>query len=684
MADYNVLERSTGRQSSSTVKEMAELATSQDERHARRPLAAAARSLLIIEDDLDDQELYRRLIAENRSDDFVVTTTDSVMDGLALYQTLSPDCVLLDYNLPDYNGLEFLERLGRIRDSECLPVIMLTGLGNESVAVEAMKLGAQDYIAKRVLTPHLLRMAVKNAIEKIALRQRVKQLDRAKSDFLSIASHELRTPLTIIREYISLVRDGVTGPVTNVQADGLDTALNNCDRLGTLLNDILDLQRLESGAQRVHRVSIDLVELLARCVHDFTPVCQRRGQQCELQQSDNLPHVLCDPDAITQVVVNLISNAHKFAPDGSRILIRAAADKLNPALVRISVTDNGVGIRKEDQAQVFEKFTQFEQQSGPGSRGTGLGLAIVKNIVELHDGTIQLDSTPGVQTTFSFTLPAYSEYRHIASQVGDARRAAHSLNRELCVTLVKVLPDPLRRTGAPVQDRNVILASLEKEILRALRRTSDTIVILPSERTISITTEVEEIAAVDAVRQRISMAVSGGLTDRHTVQIASGVVQVNADIEEYLFVLRQELRTLDATHKMPTVLIIKHNKKVSEEIEATFGRAHFSLLVASAEDGYEGCLQFGNLEPDLVVIDAGSCDGNVEQVLSRLKTASSGRSVKTVLTSVGIEQQQKLAELGATAILVGQTEIPRIVEWVTRLLELKVAADEPGQVDANQ
>jgi signal transduction histidine kinase len=638
------------------------------------------RSLLIVEDSIEDQQTYQRLMTQHRKDDFVITMTDSGAGGLELFQTSNPDCVLLDYILPDFDGLEFLDRLGKISGTDCLPVIMLTGLGNEAVAVEAMKRGAQDYLVKSTLTPHLLRLAVQNAIEKVALRHRIRELAQAKTDFLSTASHELRTPLTIIREFVALVRDGITGPVTNDQAEGLDTALKNCDRLGTLINSILDLQRLESGAQRLNRGRVDITQILSRCVHDFLPVCRKKSQDCKFADTGTILNVLADPDAITQAVVNLIGNAHKFTPEGGRIQVSAMRSDENPDFLKIDVADTGEGISPDDVDRIFEKFSQVESGHGTGTRGTGLGLAIVRTIVTRHDGDITLVSTPGKGSTFSFTLPIYSEAKHLVALSRDARWAAHAHNKELCITLVKLVtggPDPL---GASAGGTIALLARLDQAIRHTLRKKNDVSLILPSEAMLAITTEMDGASGMDPVRQRIANAIVGETGGAYTAQIATGMVTPYLRVEDTLAALRQHLVAVETDRTQPRVLIINGNPSLSHELDLALAQSNLGLIVVLAADGYEGCLRYGSLAPDLVILDVASVKGSAKQILHHLKAASSGHEIKVLLTSVSAGEHQLMSELGASAVLIGPIEIPRIIEWVARLLDLTLPTTRSNDI----
>lgn len=225
--------------------------------------------ILIIDDSTEDRLTYKRLLSGQEEISYEFIEADNGEDGIELFKAESPDCTLLDYNISGMTGFDVLSMLRETYPNLDLPIVMLTGEGNEKIAVKAMKMGAQDYLSKSNLSFEGLYLAIDKTVKKIALQRKAKELESIKSDFLSTASHELRTPLTIIKEFISLVRDEVTGPITVEQKECLTTAYQNCNRLGNLINDVLDLQRIEAGNPGLHRSQVKLTKLLDSCGRGF-------------------------------------------------------------------------------------------------------------------------------------------------------------------------------------------------------------------------------------------------------------------------------------------------------------------------------------------------------------------------------------------------------------------------------
>ena len=232
----------------------------------------------------------------------------------------------------------------------------------------------------------------------------MKSLDKAKDDFISTVSHELRSPLTSINGSLSLLLNNKAGELQQRQHQMVEIASRNTERLLGIVNDILDLTKLEAGKLEINQDQHHLVSLLENAVELNRPYCAQC--QCDLQltydpaNSDQQIH--CDESRIVQVLTNLISNAAKFSPDGDTIQVNLTVDH-QQAL--IEVTDHGPGILPEQQQHLFERFKQVGTPVNQKMPGTGLGLRISKQLVELHGGVLDFESIPGERTTFAVRLP---------------------------------------------------------------------------------------------------------------------------------------------------------------------------------------------------------------------------------------------------------------------------------------
>lgn len=230
-----------------------------------------------------------------------------------------------------------------------------------------------------------------------------RELDRMKTEFVSQVSHELRTPLTAIKGFTDLLLDGDAGDVNEEQQEYLDIVKSNVDRLVALINDLLDISRIESGRIKLQLAPIDLADIIRSVAATMRPLLEGKQQTLTtVCVAPDLPPAMGDHDRVVQVVTNLLSNAHKYTQAGGSISVSAerAGDML-----RVAVQDNGMGIPADDIPKLFTRFFRVDSSLTREIGGTGLGLSIVKSIVELQGGAVSVDSEPGQGSTFAFTLP---------------------------------------------------------------------------------------------------------------------------------------------------------------------------------------------------------------------------------------------------------------------------------------
>jgi len=230
---------------------------------------------------------------------------------------------------------------------------------------------------------------------------KLKQLDTMKDNFISTVSHELRTPLTSMLASVALIQQGVAGEISEQQAKLIQIVNRNAHRLKNLINDLLDLSRLESGRTQMSFEKIDLGEVIGDCVSEIESLAAEKNIQLQTEFEFKEP-IEVDPPKIQQVLTNLIGNALKFTPGGGGITVRTSPIKTG-ALVQ--VIDTGPGIALDQQKKIFSRFYQIEDALTRSTDGTGLGLAICKRIVTLHGGDIRVKSEEGKGSTFEFTLP---------------------------------------------------------------------------------------------------------------------------------------------------------------------------------------------------------------------------------------------------------------------------------------
>lgn len=236
--------------------------------------------------------------------------------------------------------------------------------------------------------------------------RRLRELDRAKDAFISNVSHELRTPLTSISGYLELISDGELGELNPGLAQAVDVIGRNTGRLRSLVEDLLTLSAYDTSEVRLDRTNLDLAALLSECHGALVPLLVRRELDVRVLPAPDLRRIEADRTQLERVVLNLMSNAVKFTPDGGRVLVRA--ENAGEDVV-VTVEDSGIGIPADEQERLFSRFFRSSLSMSAEIQGTGLGLALTKTLVEQHGGSVALTSTEGVGTTVTVRLPVTAD-----------------------------------------------------------------------------------------------------------------------------------------------------------------------------------------------------------------------------------------------------------------------------------
>ncbi|NND91930.1 MAG: hybrid sensor histidine kinase/response regulator [Granulosicoccus sp.] len=389
------------------------------ERTERCTLTGRLKSrVLLIDDDEAYTFLCKRHLRADESFEYTVSSASTVNQALTICRNELFDCIVIDYRLPDRTGTEVINLLREQLEDAMPPTIVLTADGGEEAAIEAVRSGASDFLAKRNVTRESLCRVVRNAVEKGMLRQsltcRVHELEAAndllvkRNDeiqrFYHTVSHEVKTPLTAIQEFVSIVFDGLAGPVQDEQKTILNYALESCSQICSHFDDLLELSRFETGKMTVDMTPSSIHAVFDHCIVASTPAAIAKGISLKSDNPARMPLVMMQSNRIMQVISNLINNAIKFTDAGGAVTLECNVIEEGCRL-RLCVRDTGCGIPAGDTSKVFERLFQVTQGSDQqDSGGMGLGLSIASEIVSLHGSTIELDSELGVGSAFSFTL----------------------------------------------------------------------------------------------------------------------------------------------------------------------------------------------------------------------------------------------------------------------------------------
>lgn len=358
-------------------------------------------TILIIDDHPAEHDLYMDYLSDDTSRSYRYLHAYSGAEGETLYSPQAVDCVLLDYHLPDKDGLEVLRTLSA--KHLVVPVVMLTGEGSESVAVIAMKNGAQDYLPKYAVTPTALQRCVDRAAERAMFLQKMEQykreLERSNQDlerFATVVAHDLKAPLRAITQHLELIRKDTGGQLAPRALKSMDFVIGGAGRMNELIEALLSFSQLGFGEKTLVQVDMNHVCKIVRA--NLSSFIEEKAAQVT---ADELPTLVADKIQMVQLLQNLIANAIKFCDDAPRVHVSA---QQTPEGWQFSVADNGIGLSPQQQEKVFTIFKRaHDPQEYPG---IGVGLAICDRVVKNHGGRIWVQSEKGSGATFFFTIAA--------------------------------------------------------------------------------------------------------------------------------------------------------------------------------------------------------------------------------------------------------------------------------------
>ncbi|MBA7668774.1 Sensor histidine kinase RcsC [subsurface metagenome] len=357
-------------------------------------------TILVIDDEEPIRDTCTQILTK---EGFLTLTAENGVIGLRKIEEIKPDMALVDLKMPGISGIELLEKIREI-DPEIVAIV-ITGYPTIESAVEAMKRGAYDFLPKP-FTPDELRIIVRRGLEKrklslesASLRQ---EKERMKEYFITLVSHELRSPLVTIQQYCNTILGGFVGDVKPEQKEILKRCQERIKELLKLVEDWLNVSRIERGVIVENLKPLELSPLLTKIVNLLNPSAKTSKVTLNANIPSELPLVMGDNETLGLVFTNLISNAIKFNSEGGKVEIGLRDDGKN---MTIEIADTGIGIPEESLQFVFDEFYRVRNKDTRNITGSGLGLSLAKKIVDAHSGTILAVSEPGKGSTFTVRLP---------------------------------------------------------------------------------------------------------------------------------------------------------------------------------------------------------------------------------------------------------------------------------------
>ncbi len=377
--------------------------------------------ILIVDDETDIAAILKLQLEDSG---YITAWAGNGSAALEMLKNNEFSVALMDIKMPGMNGVE---ALNCIREAGLdVAVIMMTAHGSEELAVECMTSGAVDYISKPFSLDDMLQR-VDRAVANRKMLLSKKRLEQEKEEFFSMLSHDLKNPITAVIGSIDIMREGRLGPVNTEQVEYLQSAIDSCNEVVTMIDNLLDVQRFESGRMPVVLRPHNPAEIASAAVERFSKAAEHEEIELTLDTDGDTTEIAVDRNLMRRVLANLLVNAIKFTPAGGKIKVtcrcvrNTAAHRIRipvyfapPAgfanrncFIRISVKDNGGGIPHEDLDHIFEHYVQSHHADGQERGGAGLGLAFCKMAIESFNGIIWAESEAGAGSEFIILLPCY-------------------------------------------------------------------------------------------------------------------------------------------------------------------------------------------------------------------------------------------------------------------------------------
>lgn len=339
-----------------------------------------------------------------------VVSAENGQEALTLLQAQPADLVLLDIMMPVLNGFDTLATIKGDPALAHLPVVVCSALDDVESVARCITLGAEDFLFKPV-DRILLEARVDACLARKRMHDREKAAyaaaaaaNKAKDDFISLITHELKNPITGVIGYADTLLQHIAGPLTPLQTECLQGVRALGDQMTSILSDLGDLSKIESGHLRLDLEPMSLATAVDAAVLTVRKLLEGRGHTLSVELGDELPPVWADRLRLVQVLTNLLSNACKYTPEGGTIVVQA--QQATQPIIEVVVADNGLGISPAEQERIFEPFFRSPDATASNQPGTGLGLGITRRLVELQGGQIWFESVYGEGTSFHFTLLA--------------------------------------------------------------------------------------------------------------------------------------------------------------------------------------------------------------------------------------------------------------------------------------
>jgi PAS domain S-box-containing protein len=509
-----------------------------------------------------------------------------------------------------------------------------------------MKLTVDDRVIHALLSPVLTKRGGFLGVVTV-LRDITKEVeaDRAKSEFVSTVSHELRTPMTSIKGYTDLLHAGAAGPVTTEQRRFLRIIKSNTDRLTALVNDLLDISRVETGRVRFELQPVQVGEIVADVVKVLAGQAEAKQQTLTYEVVGGLPDIMGDRNRLNQVFTNLISNAVHYTPEGGGIDVQIYPVE---GAVRVDVRDTGIGIAPEDVGHIFDRFYRSDHPLVQETRGTGLGLSIVKMFVEMHGGRIWVESEPGEGSIFTLVLPV-----PVQDEEDEESRSAspHVVTRVRKILVVDDDPDVANLIQRQLEEFGYQVATLGRgsSVEDWAEENQPDLILLDM--------ILPDVGGMDVLCDLKDNPVTVDIPIIALTIVPDDGTAWDLGVVDYLTKPMESEDLQRSVEKALTwrgrILIVEDDPDTAEMLSATVRQVGFTPLVAA--NGYEALTMARRYRLDLILLDLRLPGMDGYEALTHLKRDIVTQTIPIVAISAhvsDVEQERKrLVALGAAAFI---------------------------------